>query len=140
MRMVEEKIHADPRSYEARNIFGSLSKRQFISAVAIAALILPAVVINFRLGLPGLSPVTMAAFVPCIAIGVFLTAPVHGLHAERWLPIVLADLRTPKVLIRRQKVVTLTRVEGRPRASERRAERRRLKAEARARATETEGR
>lgn len=138
MQMAEVKVHADPRAYEPRNIFGMLSKRQAIAGAIVAVILVPAVIANVRLGLDPISPLTAAATIPCLAAGVFLTAPVHGLHAEKWIPIVLRARRTPPMRIKRMKTVEFEIDEVKCTRREGRALRRMEKADARARKAESE--
>lgn len=136
--MAEVKIHADPRSYEPRNVFGMLSKRQAIAGAVIAVIIVPTVILNLRLGLDPISPLTVLAFIPCLAAGIFLTAPVHGLHAEKWLPIVIRSRRQPPCRVRCGPEVAFEVAEARPTLRQRAALRREARADARARRAESE--
>lgn len=121
--MAETKIHDDFHSYEPRNIFGALSKRQAVAGLACVVVMTAAVYGIWRFGLP-LEPTVLAGAAICAPIGTIAMAPMRGLHAERWLPIVARDRATPERMLWGPERVVIEVERERPGAAERRRARR----------------
>lgn len=121
--MAETKIHDDFHSYEPRNIFGALSKRQAIAAAACIVVMSGAVYGIWRYNLP-LEPTVIAGALICAPVGTLAMAPMRGLHAEKWVPIVVRDKTTVDRMLWGPKRVVIEVEEKKPTASERRRARR----------------
>jgi len=116
--MAETKIHDDFHSYEPRNIFGALSKRQAIAAAACIVVMSGAVYGIWRYNLP-LEPTVIAGALICAPVGTLAMAPMRGLHAEKWVPIVVRDKTTVDRMLWGPKRVVIEVEEEKPTASER---------------------
>lgn len=135
--MAETKIHDDFRSYEPRNIFGALSKRQAIAAAACGTIMTGAVYAVWRWNMP-LEPTVIAGAVLCAPIGTLAMAPMRGLHAEKWVPIVMRAKSTGDRMLWGPRRVIVEIEEEKPSPLERWRRSRREKALRRERDAETE--
>lgn len=135
--MAETKIHDDFHSYEPRTIFGALSKRQALAAAGCGVIMTGAVYAIWRWNLP-LEPTVIAGAVLCAPIGTLAMAPMRGLHAERWLPIVVRAKSTGDKMLWGPRRVIVEVEEEKPSPLERWRLRRHEKAMGRERALETE--
>lgn len=134
---MEFDLHDDPASYDARPIFGTFDKRGITTLAVIVVLILPIIVLSFLNEWP-VELVSLVCAVIAVPVGLAGMGKIHGLYAERWVPLVLRERKAPREMIY---LVPSVVIEGLPpkkelTRAERRAERREAKADRRARALE----
>lgn len=134
---MEFDLHDDPASYDARPIFGTFDKRGITTLAVIVVLILPIIVLSFVNEWP-VELVSLACAAIAVPVGLAGMGKIHGLYAERWVPLVLRERKAPREMIW---LVPSVVIEGLPPKSEptraeRRAERREARADKRERARE----
>ena len=134
---MEFDLHDDPASYDARPIFGTFDKRGITTLAIIAVLILPIIVMSFVNDWPVELVSLLCALIAC-PIGLVGMGKIHGLYAEKWIPLVLRERKSPREMLWITPAVV---IEGLPPASEptrkeRRAARREARDDKRARALE----
>jgi len=134
---MEFDLHDDPASYDARPIFGTFDKRGITTLAVIVVLLLPIIVLSFLNTWP-VELVSLACVAIAVPVGLAGMGKIHGLYAEKWVPLMLKERKAPREMIY---VVPSVVIDGlppkkEPTRAERRAERREAKADRRARALE----
>lgn len=92
--MHETDVREDPNNYVTRNVFGRFDTRSAVTYAVVAALLVPVLGLTWRFSLPEPAMLLLMALVvaPPTVIG---KVEVHGLHAERWIPLALSARREP---------------------------------------------
>lgn len=135
--MHEVKVHADPRTYDPRNIFGAFTRRGAICGAAVIAIVSLAV---WAVAARGVNE-TLAwalALPASVAVGVMALWDTHGLKTERSVPLIVREQRSSRLMTWAPPVLRIERAAATETRRERRARTRAERAEGRERARETE--
>lgn len=135
--MKEAIVNDDLRSYSARNVFGVFTRRTAITGFIACVVAGTVTWASIRLGFD-----VEAAFalivVLCAPIGAVGLVKVHELNSEKWIPLEMAERRSPAEMVLSPAVFQMERERARTTGRARRAEKRRLRAVAAEVSCETE--
>ena len=135
--MHEVKVHADPESYEPRNVFGVATWRGAVCGAAVFAIVTAAIWAVWSKGADDRLVVVLAA-PPAVAIGVLALWDSHGLKAEKAAPVILRERRSERLMTWAPPMLRVRREEVEATGAERRRRKREERAWARERACESE--
>lgn len=128
---MEFDLNEDPATYEARPIFGKFSARSAVVGLAAGALGLAVAGGLYLVGAPA-QAVAGGCVLVCVPLGYLGLSKSHGLRAEEWVPLELADRRSVQELIwSAPRPVLDDGDEGEPTREERKRERHRERRAAR---------
>lgn len=135
--MHEAKVHADPKSYEPRNVFGVATWRGAICFAVVVLIVTAAMWAVWAHGADDRLVVLLAA-PPATIVGVLALWDSHGLKAEKATPVILRERKSERVMTWAPPVVRVRREEPKVAGAERRRRRREERTWARERAGESE--
>lgn len=135
--MNEAKVHADPATYEPRNVFGVATARGAICFAVVALIVSAAIWAVWARGADDRLAVMLAA-PPATVVGVLALWDSHGLKAEKAAPVILRERRSERLMTWAPPMVRIRREEDREGGAERRRRKREERAWARERAGESE--
>lgn len=135
--MKEAIVNDDLRSYSARNVFGVFTRRSAITGfiACVVAGTITAVAIKFGIDV---EIAFFAIVVLCAPIGAVGLVKVHDLNSEKWMPLEMAERRTPTEMVLTPAVFQMERERVKKSKREVRAEKKRLRAVEAEVSTETE--
>ncbi len=125
--MKEAIVNDDLRSYSARNVFGVLTRRMALTGLVAAAVAGTVTAATVRLGLDVEAGFVLIVAL-CAPIGAVGLVRVHDLNSERWMPLELAERRSPAEMVLAPTAFQMERERPRTTRREARAEKRRLRA------------